>query len=61
MVKGTRALQKRTLGRSGLEVSAIGAAVDLTPDALREMAGAIARIEVHGARYPEHLMKMVGR
>jgi aryl-alcohol dehydrogenase-like predicted oxidoreductase len=37
----------------------VGAAdVELTPDDLREIDAAAAEIEVHGARYPEHLEKM---
>jgi aryl-alcohol dehydrogenase-like predicted oxidoreductase len=38
-----------------------GAAVQLTADDLREIEGAVSTIEVRGARYPEHLQKMVGR
>ena len=37
------------------------AAIQLTADDLREIDHAASRIEVHGARYPEHLQKMVGR
>ena len=37
------------------------AAVRLTADDLAEIEGAVSRIEVRGARYPEHLQKMVGR
>jgi len=37
------------------------ASIQLTGDELREIDRAAAQIEVHGARYPEHLMKMVGR
>ena len=33
----------------------------LTSDDLREIDRAASRIEVHGARYPEHLQQMVGR
>jgi aryl-alcohol dehydrogenase-like predicted oxidoreductase len=37
----------------------IGAAdVELAPDDLRHIDTAAAGIEVHGARYPEHLEKM---
>jgi aryl-alcohol dehydrogenase-like predicted oxidoreductase len=99
-------MQKRTLGKSGLEVSALGfgcmgisfgygpttsreegiaiiraaigggvtttkrhrleenlgaAAIQLTADDLREIDRAASQIEVHGARYPEHLQKMVER
>ena len=40
----------------------IGAtAIELTADDLREIDGAAAQITVHGARYPEHLQRMVGR
>ena len=35
--------------------------VQLTTDDLREIDREASRIEVHGARYPEHLQKMVGR
>ncbi len=35
--------------------------VPLTPDDLRDIQAAVATIDVRGARYPEHLMKMVGR
>ena len=35
--------------------------VELTPDDLREIEDAASQIEVHGARYPEHLQKLVGR
>ena len=40
----------------------IGAvAVELTPDDLREIETAAAKITLQGARYPEHLEKLVGR
>lgn len=40
----------------------IGAvAVELTPDDLREINAAAAQIEIHGARYPEHLERMTNR
>jgi aryl-alcohol dehydrogenase-like predicted oxidoreductase len=40
----------------------IGAvSVKLTPGDLREIESAVSKIEVQGARYPEHLQKMVGR
>jgi pyridoxine 4-dehydrogenase len=35
--------------------------VQLTADDLRDIDRAASQIEVHGARYPEHLQKMVGR
>src|SRR5262249_47530864 len=37
------------------------AAIQLTPADLREIDEAASQIEVHGARYPEHLQRMVGR
>jgi aryl-alcohol dehydrogenase-like predicted oxidoreductase len=37
------------------------AAIQLTAEDLREIDQAASQIEVHGARYPEHLQKMVGR
>jgi aryl-alcohol dehydrogenase-like predicted oxidoreductase len=36
-------------------------AVSLTVDDLQEIDRTAERIQVHGARYPEHLQKMVGR
>lgn len=40
----------------------IGAAdVELTPDDLREIDGAAAKLKVHGARYPDQLERMTGR
>ena len=44
-----------------LEENLGGAALKLTPDDLREMDEAASRITVEGARYPEHLQKLVGR
>ena len=38
-----------------------GARVDLTADDLKDIDDAASRIEVHGARYPEHLQRLVGR
>jgi aryl-alcohol dehydrogenase-like predicted oxidoreductase len=35
-------------------------AVELTPDDLREIESAAAKITVQGARYPEHIEKMTG-
>jgi aryl-alcohol dehydrogenase-like predicted oxidoreductase len=37
------------------------AAVELTPDDLREIDSAASKITVHGARYPEKLEQMTGR
>jgi hypothetical protein len=40
----------------------LGAAqIQLTDDDLRDIDRAASQIEIHGARYPEHLQKMVGR
>jgi len=50
-----------TTKRHRLEENLGAAAIQLTPDDLREIDNAAVRIEVHGARYPEHLQKMVGR
>ncbi|MGO9202518.1 MAG: aldo/keto reductase [Limisphaerales bacterium] len=35
--------------------------LELTPEDLRTLEGAAAKITVRGARYPEHLQKLVGR
>jgi hypothetical protein len=35
--------------------------IELTRDDLTEIDRAASQIEVHGARYPEHLQKLVGR
>ena len=37
------------------------ASVQLSPEDLRELEGAASKIAVQGARYPEHLQKLVGR
>jgi aryl-alcohol dehydrogenase-like predicted oxidoreductase len=37
------------------------AAIELTPEDLREIEEAASRITVHGARYPEHLEQMTNR
>jgi len=40
----------------------LGAAdVELTSGDLNEIGTAVSKIEVQGARYPEHLQKQVGR
>ena len=38
-----------------------GATLELTPDDLREINASSAKITLQGARYPEHLQKLVGR
>jgi aryl-alcohol dehydrogenase-like predicted oxidoreductase len=44
-----------------LEQNLGAAAIELTPDDLRQIEGAAAKIAVQGARYPEALQKLVGR
>jgi aryl-alcohol dehydrogenase-like predicted oxidoreductase len=44
-----------------LEENLGAAEIALTADDLREIDRAAAQISVHGARYPEHLLRMVGR
>jgi aryl-alcohol dehydrogenase-like predicted oxidoreductase len=44
-----------------LEENIAAAAIQLTADDLSEIDRAAAQIAVHGARYPEHLLRMVGR
>ena len=44
-----------------LEENIGGAAVELSPEDLRQLETAASKIAVQGARYPEALMKMVGR
>jgi len=44
-----------------LEENIDAVSVGLTPDDRREIEDAAAKIEVQGARYPEHLEKMTGR
>ena len=44
-----------------LEENIGAAAVDLTPDDLREIESAASKITVQGARYPEHLEQLTNR
>ncbi len=44
-----------------LEENIGAAAVELTPDDLRDIDRAVAKVTVQGARYPEHLQRLVGR
>ena len=50
-----------TTKRERLDENLGALTIQLTADDLREIESAAAQIEVHGARYPEHLLKMVGR
>ncbi len=50
-----------TTKRHRLEENLGAAAVELTPEDLREIDDAASRVTVQGARYPEHLQKLVGR
>jgi aryl-alcohol dehydrogenase-like predicted oxidoreductase len=50
-----------TTKRNRLDENLGAAQIQLTADDLREIDRAASQIEVHGARYPEHLQKMVGR
>ena len=53
-IPGTRKLER-------LEENLGAAAIQLTADDLQQIASATATITVQGARYPEHLQKLVGR
>jgi aryl-alcohol dehydrogenase-like predicted oxidoreductase len=53
-IPGTRKMAR-------LEENIGAAAIDLTPDDLREIDAAASTIEVQGARYPEHLEQLTGR
>jgi aryl-alcohol dehydrogenase-like predicted oxidoreductase len=50
-----------TTKRHRLDENLGAASIRLSADELREIDRAGAQLEVHGARYPEHLQKMVGR
>jgi aryl-alcohol dehydrogenase-like predicted oxidoreductase len=50
-----------TTKRHRLEENLGATAVELSADDLREIDRAASEIKVHGARYPEHLQRMVGR
>jgi aryl-alcohol dehydrogenase-like predicted oxidoreductase len=53
-IPGTRKLQRLDENLGAVEIQ-------LTSEDLREIDGAAAQITVQGARYPEHLQKLVGR
>jgi len=44
-----------------LEENIGAAAIELTPDDLRQIDSAASKIPVQGARYPENLQKLVNR
>jgi len=44
-----------------LEENIGAAAIELTPEELRIIDGAVSKITVQGDRYPEHLQRLVGR
>jgi len=44
-----------------LEENIGAAAIELTPDDLRDIDRALSKVSVQGARYPEHLQQLVGR
>jgi aryl-alcohol dehydrogenase-like predicted oxidoreductase len=50
-----------TTKRHRLEENIAATAIELTRGDLREIDDAAAQITVHGARYPEHLQRMIGR
>jgi aryl-alcohol dehydrogenase-like predicted oxidoreductase len=50
-----------TTKRHRLEENLGAVSIQLTADDLRDIDAAAGQIDVHGARYPEHLQKMVGR
>jgi aryl-alcohol dehydrogenase-like predicted oxidoreductase len=50
-----------TTKRNRLEENLGAVEIDLTQDDLRDIENAASRIEVQGARYPEHLEQMTGR
>lgn len=53
-IPGTRKLER-------LEENLGAVAIELTSDDLREIESAAAQITAHGAQYPEHLEKLLGR
>ena len=50
-----------TTKRHRLEENIAGAAIELSSDDVHEIDRAASRITVQGARYPEHLQRLVGR
>nr|HEX4312686.1 aldo/keto reductase [Kofleriaceae bacterium] len=50
-----------TTKRSRLDENVRGASLELSADDLRAIETAAASLTMHGARYPDHLQKLVGR
>ncbi len=50
-----------TTNRHRLEENLGAAAIQLSADDLQKIDRAASQIDVHGAGYPEHLQKLVGR
>ena len=53
-IPGTRRVER-------LDENLAAAAIELTADDLSEIEGAAAQIQVQGARYPEHLQRLIDR
>jgi aryl-alcohol dehydrogenase-like predicted oxidoreductase len=53
-IPGTRRVER-------LDENLGAAAIELTPDDLGEIERAAAQIQVLGARYPEHLQRLIDR
>ena len=53
-IPGTRKLER-------LEENMGAAAIELTPDELREIESAASQVTVHGARYSESAQRMIDR
>ena len=53
-IPGTRRLER-------LDENLAAATLELTPDDLAEIDSAAAQIQVQGARYPEHLQRLIDR
>jgi len=44
-----------------LEENLASAEITLSAADLKQINSAVSKVEIHGARYPEHLQKRVGR
>ena len=56
-----RFVKRASQRNQALEENLGAADIQLTADDLRTIDREASQIEVHGARYPDHLQKMVGR